>query len=413
MKKIELLAPAGDLNKLKTAIDYGADAVYLGGSSFGLRKASKNFSIEEIREGVEYAHERGAHVHVTLNIVPHNNDIIGIEEYAKELEDAGVDAVIISDPGMFSLVKAAAPKLDIHISTQGSVTNSQTVNFWKAQGAKRVVLARELSLEEIREIVKNTEGIEIETFCHGAMCMSYSGRCLLSNYMTGRDANMGDCAQPCRYKYYLVEEKRPGEYFPIEEHDEGTFIMNSKDLNMIAHLDELIEAGIASLKIEGRVKSDYYLATTIRSYRMAIDEYYSDPKNYKFDPYYEEELKKVSHRDWTTGFFYGKAKEDSQVYTDNSYIRGYDYVGVVTNYDEDTKIATVVQKNRIFPGEEVEIFGPGRKHFTQTIEEMYDEDDNVIDVANKALQIYKFKTIEPVEEKYMIRRKSQSWKNQL
>ena len=407
MKKIELLAPAGDLNKLKTAIDYGADAVYLGGSSFGLRKASKNFSIEEIREGVEYAHERGAHVHVTLNIVPHNNDIIGIEEYAKELEDAGVDAVIISDPGMFSLVKAAAPKLDIHISTQGSVTNSQTVNFWKAQGAKRVVLARELSLEEIREIEKNTEGIEIETFCHGAMCMSYSGRCLLSNYMTGRDANMGDCAQPCRSKYHRVEEKRPGEYFPIEEHDEGTFIMNSKDLCMIEHIDEMIEAGIASLKIEGRVKSEYYLATVIRSYRMAIDAYYRDPENYKYDPSLLEEIKKVSHRDFTTGFFFGQANENSQVYKDNSYIRGYDFVGIVLDYDEETKIATIEQRNRVFVGEEIEIFGPGVKHFDYKIEKMLDDKDREIDVANKAKQIFKIKIDQAIKKGFILRRENE------
>lgn len=404
MKKIELLAPAGDLNKLYTAIDYGADAVYLGGESFGLRKASKNFTIENIKKGVEYAHNRGKKVHVTLNIIPHEDDIKGIEEYAKQLEEAGVDAVIVSDPGMFMRIHEAT-NLDIHISTQGSVTNSSTVKFWAKMGAKRVVLARELSLQEIRDIVEDTKDeIEIETFAHGAMCMSYSGRCLLSNYMTGRDANMGDCSQACRYKYYLVEEKRPGEYFPIEEHEEGSFILNSKDLSMIEHIDDLIESGIASLKIEGRVKSEYYLATVIRSYRMAIDAYYADPKNYKFDPTLLDEIKKVSHRDFTTGFFYGKATEDSQVYTDNSYIRGYDFVGIVLEYNKETQIAKIEQRNRIFKGEEIEIFGPSVKHVTQKLDYMTDENGNDIDVANKAKQIFYTKIYSPIEPGYLLRK---------
>lgn len=407
-KKIELLAPAGDLNKLKTAIDYGADAVYLGGDSFGLRKASKNFSLEEIEKAVSYVHERNKKLHVTLNIIPHNNDIQGIDDYAKSLYDIGVDAVIVSDPGMFSKIRQAAPNLDIHISTQASVTNIDTVKFWANQGAKRVVLARELSLEEIKEIVDNTKDmIEIETFLHGAMCMSYSGRCLLSNYMTGRDANMGDCAQPCRYKYYLMEEKRPGQYFPIEEHEEGTFIMNSKDLCMIEHVDDLIEAGIASLKIEGRVKSEYYLATVIRSYRMAIDNYYNDPENYKYDPYYLDEIKKVSHRDFTSGFFYGKANESSQVYEKNSYIRGYDFIGIVLDYDKEKKIATIEQRNRVFKGEEVEIFGPAIKDFKQKIDYMTDDKGNDIETANKAKQIFKIKVNQDVEKGYFLRRKNE------
>lgn len=407
MEKIELLAPAGDLNKLKTAIDYGADAVYLGGESFGLRKASKNFSDEDIAEGIKYAHERGKKVHVTLNIIPHEKDIDGIEEYAKKLESIGIDAVIISDPGMFMRVHEAAPNLDIHISTQGSVTNASTVKFWAKMGAKRSVLARELSLDEISEMVKQCKDeIEIETFAHGAMCISYSGRCLLSNYMTGRDANMGDCSQACRYKYYLVEEKRPGEYFPIEEHDDGTFIMNSKDLCMIEHIDKLIESGIASLKIEGRVKSEYYLATVIRSYRMAIDQYYADPENYRFDESLLEEIKKVSHRDFTTGFFFGRASEDSQVYKNNSYIRGYDFVGIVLDYDPETKTAKVEQRNRIFEGEEVEIFGPSVKHFNQVISEMHDIKGNKIEVANHAQQIFTIKVDKEVKPGYMIRKKS-------
>lgn len=404
MKKVELLAPAGDLNKLYTAIDYGADAVYLGGESFGLRKASKNFTLENIKKGVDYAHERGKKVHVTLNIIPHEEDIDGVEDYAKELEKIGVDAVIVSDPGMFMRISEAT-NLDIHISTQGSVTNSSTVKFWAKMGAKRVVLARELSLDEIKSIIDEVnDEIEIETFAHGAMCMSYSGRCLLSNYMTGRDANMGDCSQACRYKYYLVEEKRPGEYFPIEEHDEGSFILNSKDLSMIEYIDDLIKSGIASLKIEGRVKSEYYLATVIRSYRMAIDAYYADPENYKFDSTLLDEIKKVSHRDFTTGFFYGRANEDSQVYTDNSYIRGYDFVGIVLEYDSNTQIAKIEQRNRVFKGEEIEIFGPSTKHVTQKLDFMQDEKGNDIDVANKAKQIFYTKIYTNVEPGYLLRK---------
>ena len=408
MKKIELLAPAGDINKLKTAVEYGADAVYLGGESFGLRKASKNFSMEDIKWATDYLHERGKKIHVTLNIIPHNDDMEGVEEYIKELYEIGVDALIVADPGMFMKVKEVAPDFPIHISTQGSVTNVETVKFWQKLGAERVVMARELSLKEVADIIKEVgDTIEVETFAHGAMCMSYSGRCLLSNYMTGRDANMGDCAQPCRYKYHLVEEKRPGQYFPIEEHDEGTFIMNSKDLCMIEHIDEMIEAGIASLKIEGRVKSEYYLATVIRSYRMAIDAYYADPENYKYDPSLLEEIKKVSHRDFTTGFFYGQANEDSQVYEDNSYIRGYDFVGIVLDYDEETKIATIEQRNRVFVGEEIEIFGPGIKHFDYKIEKMLDDKDREIDVANKAKQIFKIKIEEPIKKGFILRRENE------
>lgn len=408
MKKIELLAPAGDINKLKTAVEYGADAVYLGGESFGLRKASKNFSMEDIKWATDYLHERGKKIHVTLNIIPHNHDMEGVEDYIKDLYEIGVDALIVADPGMFMKVKEVAPDFPIHISTQGSVTNVETVKFWQKLGAERVVMARELSLKEVADIIKEVgDSIEVETFAHGAMCMSYSGRCLLSNYMTGRDANMGDCAQPCRYKYHLVEEKRPGEYFPIEEHDEGTFIMNSKDLCMIEHIDEMIEAGIASLKIEGRVKSEYYLATVIRSYRMAIDAYYRDPENYKYDPSLLEEIKKVSHRDFTTGFFFGQANENSQVYKDNSYIRGYDFVGIVLEYDEDTKIATIEQRNRVFVGEEIEIFGPGVKHFDYKIEKMLDDKDREIDVANKAKQIFKIKIDQPIKKGFILRRKNE------
>lgn len=404
MDKIELLAPAGDLEKLKTAIDYGADAVYLGGEAFGLRKASKNFSIEKIKEGVAYAHARGRKVHVTLNIIPHDKDFDGLDEYLHALEEAEVDAVIVADPGIFMRVKKAS-KLPIHMSTQGSLTNSETVRFWRDLGAERVVLARELTLDEIRAIEKDVDGVEIETFVHGAMCMSYSGRCLMSNYMTGRDANQGDCAQPCRYKYHLVEENRPGEYFPIESTEEGSFILNSKDLCMIEHIDELIEAGIRSLKIEGRVKSAYYLATVIRVYRMAIDAYYTDPKNYRYDPRWLEEIKKVSHRDFTTGFYYGEAKGPEGISDSVTYIKDYDFVGVVLDYDPETKRATIEQRNRIFVGDEVEVFGPGKDYFTWTIEDMVDEAGTPLEVANKARQVFTAAIPHPVEAKDMIRKK--------
>ncbi len=405
MKKIELLAPAGDLEKLKMAIIYGADAVYLGGEAFGLRKASKNFGIEEIQEGVNFAHERGKKVYVTLNIVPHDDDMVGLEEYVTDLERIGVDAVIVSDPGMYTVIRNTIPNMEIHISTQASVTNYQTIMFWYNLGARRIVLARELSFEEIKNITsKLPEDLDIEAFVHGAMCMSYSGRCLISNYMTGRDANRGDCAQPCRYKYYVVEEKRPGEYFPVEEHDEGTFLFNSKDLCMIQHLPEVIDSGIISLKIEGRVKSSYYVATVIRSYRMAIDEYMKDPENYKYNKDWLKEIKKVSHRDFTTGFYFGQPKDDAQVYTDSSYIRGYDFVGMILDYDPETKIATIEQRNRIFVGEEVEVFGPGKDYFTQKIENMWDKADNEIEVAPHAQQILKIKMDYPVEKYDLIRK---------
>lgn len=405
MRKAELLAPAGDLDKLKMAVLYGADAVYLGGENFGLRKASKNFSIDQIKEGVEFAHERGVKVYVTLNIVPHNDDLVGLEEYAKELEGVGVDAVLIADPGVFMKVKATVPNMPIHISTQASVTNYETVMFWYNLGASRVVLARELSLKEIKEITDRIpEDLEIETFVHGAMCMSYSGRCLISNYMTGRDANRGDCSHACRYKYYLVEEKRPGEYFPIDETDDGTFIMNSKDLCMIENLPDMLDAGIYSLKVEGRVKSQYYVATVLRSYRMALDAYYADPENYKFNPALLDEIKKASHRDFTTGFFYGKPTTDAQIYANNSYIRGYDFLGMVLDYDPETKLATIEQRNRMFIGDEIEVFGPGVDYFTQKIEYMENDKGEEIEVAPHAQQIIKMKMDQPVEKYFLLRK---------
>ncbi|MDD2447183.1 MAG: U32 family peptidase [Tissierellia bacterium] len=405
MRKVELLAPAGDLEKLKMAIIYGADAVYLGGEAFGLRKRSKNFSVDQIKEGVDFAHERGKKVYLTLNIVPHNKDLVGLEEYVTELYNIDVDAVIVSDPGMYTIIKKVVPKMEIHISTQASITNYETIMFWYNLGARRIVLARELSFEEIKEITsKIPEDLDIEAFIHGAMCMSYSGRCLLSNYMTGRDANMGDCAQPCRYKYAVVEEKRPGEYFPIEENDEGTFIFNSKDLCMIEFIPELINSGIYSFKVEGRVKSSYYVATVLRSYRMAIDAYYKDTENYIYNTKLLEEIKKVSHRDFTTGFYFGKPTDEAQIYSTSSYIRGYDFLGMVLDYDKETQIATIEQRNRMFIGEEIEIFGPGVDYFTQKIDKMWDDSGNEIEVAPHAQQIIKMKLENEVSKYYLLRK---------
>lgn len=404
MNNIELLAPAGDLEKLKMAIIYGADAVYLGGESFGLRKASKNFSIEDIEKGIEFAHERGKKVYITLNIVPHEKDMEGLEEYLLDLERVGSDAVIVSDPGMFSVVTRTVPNMPIHISTQASVTNYETIMFWYNLGVRRVVLARELSFEEIESITaKLPNDLEIEAFVHGAMCMSYSGRCLISNYMTGRDANRGDCAHPCRYKYNLVEEKRPGQYFPVFEDEGGTFIMNSKDLCMIDYIPEVIKSGIMSLKIEGRVKSSYYVATIIRAYRMAIDEYLKNKESYNSDKY-KKEIQKTSYRAFTTGFYLGKPTNEAQVYNTSSYIRDYDFVGIVLDYDKDTKIATIEQRNRMFVGNTVEVFGPNKEHFIQKIEKMWDENDKPIDVAPHAQQKIKIEMKQPVEKMDMIRK---------
>lgn len=406
--KVELLAPAGDLDKLKMAILYGADAVYLGGEAFGLRKSSKNFSLEDIKSGVEYAHERGKRIYITLNIVPHDDDLEGLEEYIKYLYDINVDAVIVSDPGMFSIVKRTVPDLQIHISTQASVTNYETIMFWYSLGVRRIVLARELSFEEIKAITsKIPEDLEIEAFVHGSMCMSYSGRCLMSNYMTDRDANRGDCSQPCRYKYHVVEEKRPGEYFPIVENDEGSFIFNSKDLCMIEHIEKLVESGINSFKIEGRVKSSYYLATVIRAYRIAIDEYLNDPEHYTYKAEWLDEVKKVSHRDFTTGFYLGKTDKDSQIYSSSSYVRGFDFVGMVLDYDPETKIATMEQRNRIFVGDEIEIFGPGKDYFSQTIEKMWNDKGEEIEVAPHAQQIIKLKVNKDVEKYDLIRKRKE------
>lgn len=406
MNKPELLAPGGSLEKLKTAIEYGADAVYVGGEAFSLRTAAENFSIEELKEGIEFAHERGKKVYLTANIIPHNDDIDKFEGFIKEMSPLGFDAVLIADPGMLDIVRENAPQMQIHISTQANNVNYRSAAFWHRQGAKRVVLAREMSFAEIAQIRENIPpDLELEAFVHGAMCISYSGRCLLSNYLTSRDANQGSCSHPCRWKYSLVEEKRPGQYMDVFENDRGTFIFNSKDLCMIEHIPELVQSGISSLKIEGRVKTAYYVATVVGAYRREIDRYFADPENYKFNPEELEELCKVSHRPYTTGFYYHKPDSQTQVYTSSSYIREYNLVGIVLGYDEKTGIATITQRNRFFKGDEVEIMHPMQPYFRQIIGDMVNEDGESIDVANHAEMIVKFRTDRPVAKGDMLRMK--------
>ena len=409
MKKVELLAPAGDLEKFKTAIQYGADAVYLAGDKLGLRTASKNLSLDDIKEATKLAHSLDKKVYLTLNVISHNKDLEGVDEYIQSMDDAGVDAFIVSDPGIFQKVKTLAPSKEIHISTQANITNTATVEFWHSLGADRVILARELSLKEIKEIKDEVKDkIVIEAFVHGAMCMSYSGRCLLSNFMTGRNANMGDCAHPCRYKYYLMEETRPGEYYPITEDEKGTYIMNSKDLCMINYIPELIEAGVDSFKIEGRVKSEYYVATVINQYRKAIDDYYEDLDRYIYNRdnnVYLDEIKKVSHRDFTTAFFFGDVKNASLTYDNSSYIRLYDFVAKVLDYDEDKKLMKLQERNKFSIGDEVEIFGP--KFYDKfTIEKIYDENMQEVDNINTPMKEAYLPYDKKVQYNYMIRRKA-------
>lgn len=386
MKNPELLAPAGNLEKLKVAFAYGADAVYFGGTSYGLRAFAGNFSNDDIKEAAEYSHKLGKKVYVTVNIFPHNDDLIGLEEYLLFLKDCNVDAIILSDPGIFMTARQVVPELDIHISTQANNVNYKSALFWHGLGAKRIVLARELSLKEIREIHDYIpEGLELESFVHGAMCISYSGRCLLSSYMTGRDSNRGECAHPCRYKYYLMEEKRPGQYMPVYEDEKGTYIMNSKDLCMIEHIPELYYSGISSFKIEGRMKSSFYVATVIKAYRKAIDELLKNGRDWRFNPEWMDDLEKASHREFSTGFYFDNP---GQIYENSTYIRNYDIVGLVTGYDEERKIAQIEQRNRVYKGEKVEIFSPHSDTFSMVLDYMSDENGEEIEVAPHPQMIY-------------------------
>jgi len=405
LNKPEILAPAGNMEKLKMAIIYGADAVYIGGEKYGLRAAAGNFTIEEIKEGVEYAHANGRKLYVTVNIIPHNEDLDGMPDYLKQLGGTGADALIVSDPSIIMIAKEVIPDMELHLSTQASNTNYKSSEFWHSLGIKRIVLARELSFAEIREtIAKSPESLEYEVFVHGAMCMSYSGRCLLSNYMVGRDANRGECAQPCRYKYYLMEEKRPGQYMPVDEDERGTYIFNSRDLCMIEHIPELVESGVKSLKIEGRMKSSYYVASVVRAYRLALDSYMNDTKGYMFKQEWLDELSKASHREFGTGFYFGKPDAKGQIYESSSYVRDYAFIGLVLDYDSETGLATVEQRNRMLVGDEIEVIGPHRQLFTQKLLKMWNEAGEEISAAPHPQQIVKIKMERPVEKHDILRR---------
>lgn len=401
MNKPEILAPAGSLEKLKVAIEYGADAVYLGGSKLNLRAFADNFTSDQLKEGIDFAHSLGKKVYITLNVFPHNEDLVGLEDYLKELYNLKADAVLVSDPGIIMTAREVVPELELHLSTQANNVNWKSALFWHKQGVKRVVLAREMSLKEIKEIRANLpETCELEAFVHGSMCISYSGRCLLSNYMTGRDSNRGQCSQPCRYKYALVEEKRPGQYFPIMEDDKGTYIMNSKDLCMIEHIPDLVESGINSLKIEGRMKSAYYVASVVKAYREALDKYFENPSEYKFDPKWMDYLMKPSHRRYSTGFYYGE--DNKQYYESSSYIRDFDIIGLVRDYDKDTKIATIEQKNKVFSGDVVEVLRPKGDNFPIKLCDMKNEKGEEIESTPVAQMIYTIKCDEILSKGNML-----------
>ena len=384
MKRPELLIPASSLEVLKIAVVFGADAVYIGGEAFGLRAKAKNFTKEEMAEGIAFAHEHGVKVYVTANILAHNGDLEGVREYfeeLKELKELKPDALIIADPGVFMIAKEVCPEIERHISTQANNTNYGTYMFWYAQGAKRVVSARELSLQEIKDIRSNIpDDLEIETFIHGAMCISYSGRCLLSNYLVGRDANQGACTHPCRWKYSIVEEKRPGEYMPVFENERGTYIFNSKDLCMIEHIPELFDAGIDSFKIEGRMKTALYVATVARTYRKAIDDYMESPELYKEHmPWYLEQISNCTYRQFTTGFFFGKPSEEAQIYDNNTYLKEYTYLGIVGDCIDG--LYQIEQRNKFSVGEEIEVMKPSGENLIVTVQKILDEDGNEMESA--------------------------------
>ena len=408
-RKVELLVPAGSLEVLKVAVDYGADAVYIGGQAYGLRAKADNFSIEEMKKAVKYAHAKNAKVYVTANIFAHNYDIEGMKAYFEQLKDTGVDAVLVSDPGIFMLAKEIMPDMELHISTQANNTNYLTYNFWYNMGAKRVVTARELSLVEIKQIREHIpEDMEIETFIHGAMCISYSGRCLLSNYLAGRDANQGACTHPCRWKYSIVEEKRPGEYMPVNEDDRGTYIFNSKDLCMIEHIPEMIDAGIDSFKIEGRMKTALYVATVARTYRKAIDDYMESPELYRSNmEYYKSEIAKCTYRQFTTGFYFGKTDQDSQIYDNNTYIKKCTYIGNVQEVTEDGLVA-FEQKNKFSVGEEIECMNFDGTNTVCRVEEIYNDRMEPMESApHPKMQLY-VKLDRPVSAGMILRRQELS-----
>ena len=388
MKGPEILVPASSLEVLKIAVIFGADAVYIGGEAFGLRAMAKNFSMDEMKEGIKFAHDRNVKVYVTANILAHNEDLEGVYKYFNELKEIKPDALIISDPGVFTIAKEVCPEIDIHISTQANNTNYGTFLFWNKMGATRVVTARELSLKEIKEIrEKIPKDMEIETFVHGAMCISYSGRCLLSNYFTGRDANKGACTHPCRWKYSIVEETRPGEYMPVYENERGTYIFNSKDLCMIEHIPELIDAGIDSLKVEGRMKTALYVATFARTYRKAIDDYLEDPEIYKRNmPWYLDQISNCTYRQFTTGFFFGKPSEEAQIYDSNTYIKEYTYLGIIGDTRADGRVC-IEQRNKFLIGDQIEIMKPDGSNVTTTVLGIENEDGEAMESAPHPKQV--------------------------
>lgn len=386
-RRPELLVPASSLEVLKTAVIFGADAVYIGGEAFGLRAKAKNFSMEDMKEGIAFAHEHNVKVFVTVNILAHNDDLEGVREYLGELKEIGPDALIIADPAIFMLAKEICPEIERHVSTQANNTNYGTYQFWWNLGAKRVVSARELSLKEIREIRDHIpEEMEIESFMHGAMCISYSGRCLLSNYFTGRDANQGACTHPCRWKYAVVEEKRPGEYFPVYENERGTYIFNSKDLCMIEYIPEMIEAGIDSFKIEGRMKTALYVATVARTYRKAIDDYLEDPEKYRANmPWYLDQISNCTYRQFTTGFYFGKPSEESQIYDSNTYVKEYTYLGIIGG--EKDGMYRIEQRNKFSVGEKIEIMKPNGDNIEVIVKRIVDEEGKELESAPHPKQV--------------------------
>ena len=406
MKRPELLVPASSLEVLKVAVIYGADAVYIGGEAFGLRAKAKNFSKEDMREGIAFAHAHGVKVYVTVNILAHNRDLEGVREYLQELKEIGPDALIIADPGIFMYAKEICPEIERHISTQANNTNYETYRFWYNLGAKRVVSARELSLEEIREIRAHIpDDMEIETFIHGAMCISYSGRCLLSNYFTGRDANHGACTHPCRWKYSIVEETRPGEYMTVNEDDRGTYIFNSKDLCMIEYIPEMMEAGIDSFKIEGRMKTALYVATVARTYRKAIDDYMESEEKYRANmEYYKREIAKCTYRQFTTGFYFGKTDSESQIYDNNTYVKNYTYIGTVREVTPDGCVC-FEQKNKFLVGEKLEAMGFDGTNIECEVQAIYDEEGNSMDSAPHPKQKLRVKLDKELETGIILRRK--------
>ncbi len=404
MKKPELLIPASSLEVLKTAVIFGADAVYIGGDAFGLRAKAKNFSPEEMKEGIEFAHEHGVKVHVTVNILAHNYDLDGVDRYLHELKELKPDALIIADPGIFMKARKICPEIDIHVSTQANNTNYETYKFWYELGAKRVVAARELSLNEIKEITeKIPEDLEMECFIHGAMCISYSGRCLLSNYFTGRDANHGACTHPCRWKYAVVEEKRPGEYLPVYENDRGTYIFNSKDLCMIEHIPELVNAGVDSCKIEGRMKTALYVATVARTYRKAIDDFFESEEKYRENmPWYKEQISKCTYRQFTTGFYFGKPSDETQIYDVNTYVNEYIYLGIVNEID-NRGYAKIEQRNKFSVGDEIEIMKPDGTDVKVSVKAMYTEDGESVESCPHPKQVLYVELSEPAEKYDILR----------